>query len=128
MNVMIPTRADGTVEPRFGRAPQVSVATVDGSGRITDWQVFDVEWDRLHDEGTEGGHHARIVRFLNEHQVAACVATHAGAGMQRTLAAMGVPLLPATLPEARASVEHAIALAMTQEDAAATGTTEGEQS
>ncbi|MDU4205009.1 MAG: dinitrogenase iron-molybdenum cofactor, partial [Cutibacterium acnes] len=42
------------------------------------------------------------------HDVVACVATHAGMGMQRTLAAMKVPLLPATLPRARESVEHAM--------------------
>ena len=62
----------------------------------------------IRDRGTEGRHHARIVRFLREHDVVACVATHAGMGMQRTLAAMKVPLLPATLPRARESVEHAM--------------------
>lgn len=108
MNVMIPVRPDGSVEPRFGKAPMVAVAQVDNDGHVTDWHTFKVEWDRLHDEGTEGSHHARIVRFLREHDVVACVATHAGMGMQRTLAAMKVPLLPATLPRARESVEHAM--------------------
>ena len=98
MNVMIPVRPDGSVEPRLGKAPMVAVAQVNNDGHITDWHTFQVEWDRLHDEGTEGSHHARIVRFLREHDVVACVATHAGMGMQRTLAAMKVPLLPATLP------------------------------
>ena len=60
MNFMIPVRDDGSVEPRFGRAPKVAVATVDDSGSITGWQTFDVQWDRLHDEGPEGSHHARI--------------------------------------------------------------------
>ena len=111
MNVMIPVRPDGSVEPRFGKAPMVAVAQVDDNGHIADWQTFKVEWDHLHDEGTEGSHHARIVRFLREHDVVACVATHAGIGMQRTLAAMNIPLLSATLPQARQSVEQAIASA-----------------
>ena len=111
MNVMIPVRPDGSVEPRFGKAPMVAVAQVDDNGHIADWQTFKVEWDRLHDEGTEGTRHARIVRFLREHDVVACVATHAGIGMQRTLAAMNIPLLSATLPQARQSVEQAIASA-----------------
>ena len=29
MNFMIPVHDDGSVEPRFGRAPKVAVATVD---------------------------------------------------------------------------------------------------
>ncbi|MDU3273140.1 MAG: dinitrogenase iron-molybdenum cofactor, partial [Cutibacterium sp.] len=47
MNFMIPVHDDGSVEPRFGRAPKVAVATVDDSGSITGWQTFDVQWDRL---------------------------------------------------------------------------------
>ena len=104
MNVMIPVRPDGSVEPRFGKAPMVAVAQVDDNGHVTQWQTFEVEWDRLHDEGTEGSHHARIVRFLREHEVVACVATHAGMAMK-------VPLLPATLPDARESVEQAMVAA-----------------
>ncbi|MSS45661.1 dinitrogenase iron-molybdenum cofactor [Cutibacterium sp. WCA-380-WT-3A] len=111
MNVMIPVRQDGSVEPRFGKAPMVAVAQVDSNSHITAWQTFHVEWDRLHDEGTEGSHHARIVRFLREHDVVACVATHVGMGMQRTLAAMKIPVLPATSPDARESVEAAVAAA-----------------
>ncbi|MDU5843002.1 MAG: dinitrogenase iron-molybdenum cofactor, partial [Cutibacterium avidum] len=53
MNVMIPVRPDGSVEPRFGKAPMVAVAQVDDNGHVTQWQTFEVEWDRLHDEGTE---------------------------------------------------------------------------
>ena len=104
MNFMIPVHDDGSVEPRFGRAPKVAVATVDDSGSITGWQTFDVQWDRLHDEGPEGSHHARIVRFLREHEVAAVVSTHIGAGMQHTIMQMGLAMLPATDPDARASV------------------------
>ncbi|WP_130865305.1 NifB/NifX family molybdenum-iron cluster-binding protein [Acidipropionibacterium timonense] len=108
MNLMIPVRPDGSVEPRFGKAPMVAVATLDQSGEVTDWQTFQVDWDRLHDEGTEGSHHARIVRFLRDHDVDAVVATHVGPGMQRTLTSMGLPMLPATDADARTSVVEAV--------------------
>lgn len=107
MNLMIPVRPDGTVEPRFGKAPMVAVATVDPDGSILQWNSYQVDWERLHDLGTEGSHHARIVTFLREHEVDAVVATHVGPGMQRTLTAMGLPMLLATLPDARASVSAA---------------------
>lgn len=111
MNLMIPVRPDGSVEPRFGKAPMVAVAGVDESGAVTSWQTFQVDWDRLHDEGTEGSHHARIVTFLREHEVAAVVATHVGPGMQRTLNSMGLPMLLATDSDARTSVTAAVAAA-----------------
>lgn len=50
MNVMIPVRPDGSVEPRFGKAPMVAVAQVDNDGHVTDWHTFKVEWDRLHND------------------------------------------------------------------------------
>lgn len=43
MNVMIPVRPDGSVEPRFGKAPMVAVAQVDNDGHVTDWHTFKVE-------------------------------------------------------------------------------------
>lgn len=110
MILMIPVRPDGSVEPRFGKAPMVAVADVQ-SGAITSWDTFQVDWDALHDAGTEGSHHARIVTFLREHGVDAIVATHVGPGMQRTLTSMGLPMLLATDPNARASVEAAVASA-----------------
>lgn len=90
----------------LGRAPRVALATVDAEQgpTITDWQVDEVRWDLAHDEGTEGSHHARIVRFLREHQVDAVLAAHAGPGMVNTLNKMGVPLLPATQSDARAAL------------------------
>jgi predicted Fe-Mo cluster-binding NifX family protein len=111
MNLMIPVRPDGTVEPRFGKAPMVAVATVGADGSIQQWDTFQVGWDELHDLGTEGSHHARIVTFLREHEVDAVVATHVGPGMQRTLTSMGLPMLLATLPDAKASVSAAVARA-----------------
>ncbi len=63
MRVCVPVTADGKVDPRWGRASRVAVADV-ADGGIRDWQEFAVDWDVLHDQGTEGAHHARIARFL----------------------------------------------------------------
>lgn len=80
---------NGTVGGGLGRAPRVAVASV-SDGRIDSWEEHEVGWDRLHDEGAEGAHHARIVRFLREHGVEVVVARGMGPGMQRTLGSMGV--------------------------------------
>lgn len=126
MNVMIPVRPDGSVEPRFGKAPAVAVAGLDPStGEITSWQVHQVDWDRLHDEGTEGSHHARIVRFLRDNDVRAVVATHVGPGMQRTLASMGLPMLLATDPDARTAVALAVRAALPAAPGEATTPSDG---
>src|SRR5665648_1289190 len=53
-------------------------ASTSTSGQIIDWQEFDVGWDDLHDEGTEGAHHARVARFLIDHHVDVVVAEHMG--------------------------------------------------
>lgn len=108
--VLIPVTEDGRVEPRFGRAPRVAVVSV-SDGAITRWQEFPVGWDVAHDAGTEGSHHARIVRFLNEHRVDTIVAEHMGAGMQRVVGRMGILLLFTPGGNARAAVVTALAAA-----------------
>ncbi len=52
------------------------------------WREFDVGWDSLHDSGSEGSHHARVARFLREHEVEAVVAHHMGEGMRHMLGKM----------------------------------------
>lgn len=79
----------------------VAVATREDDRRISDWVVHRVGWDVAHDEGTEGSHHARIVRFLRENEVDAVVVDHMGAGMQHTLDKMDIPVLPALSQDAR---------------------------
>ncbi|WP_337247883.1 NifB/NifX family molybdenum-iron cluster-binding protein [Actinomyces sp. 432] len=111
--VLIPVTADGEVEPRFGRAPRVAVVTA-SAGVITDWQEFEVGWDTAHDAGSHGAHHARIVRFLNEHRVDTIIATHMGGGMQRVVARMGLRLLGTPGGRARAAVVTALAAAESQ--------------
>lgn len=89
MIVCVPITEDGQVGGGFGRASRVAVADVAG-GEVGSWAEYDVGWDRLHDEGGEGAHHARIVRFVREHEVTAVVTRHMGPGMQHTLAKMRV--------------------------------------
>ncbi|NCD18107.1 MAG: dinitrogenase iron-molybdenum cofactor [Actinobacteria bacterium] len=109
MTYAIPVTPDGGVEQRWGRAPRIAVATVEG-GAISDWQEHAVGWDVAHDEGTEGSHHARVVRFLRENAVTHVVVDHMGAGMHRTLGTMGIEILPVRSPVAREAVQLAAAL------------------
>ncbi len=87
--VCVPVTMEGVLDPRWGRADRVAVATVSRDG-IDDWQEFDVGWGSLHDAGTEGSHHARVARFLREHRVEAVAAHHMGAGMTHMLEKMGL--------------------------------------
>lgn len=89
MVVCVPVTRDGSVDPRWGRADRVAVAEVTPDG-IGDWREFDVGWGTLHDQGAEGSHHARVVRFLLEHHVEAVVVDHMGEPMMRTLRRMGL--------------------------------------
>lgn len=83
---------DGGLGHGLGRAPRVALATV-SDDQVSSWEEVDVGWDRLHDEGTEGSHHARIARFLRDHQVEVVVTPRLGAGMQRMLGTMGIDVL-----------------------------------
>jgi predicted Fe-Mo cluster-binding NifX family protein len=103
MKICVPVAPDGRVDPRWGRASRVAVADV-SDGTIRDWAEFDVNWDTLHDEGSEGAHHARIARFLREHEVSVIAVDHVGPGMQRMLATMGIAIVPAGSPDAREAV------------------------
>ena len=89
MIVAIAMSLDGSAEQGWGRAPRVAVARLEG-GRIEAWEVHDVRWDVLHDEGPEGGHHARIARFLKEQGVDLVIAGHIGPPMAQMLARMNI--------------------------------------
>lgn len=91
MIVCVALSAEGTADQGWGRADRVAVADV-VDGEIRSWQEHAVGWGAARAEGDSGGHHARIVRFLGEHSVDAVVADHMGAGMQRTVAKLGVSL------------------------------------
>ena len=103
MKVCVPVDHDGNVDPRWGRASRVAVADV-ADGAVQDWREYDVNWDTLHDEGTEGAHHARIARFLRDHAVEAVVVAHVGPGMQRMLDTMNIHVTGGCAGDARQAV------------------------
>jgi predicted Fe-Mo cluster-binding NifX family protein len=89
MTVCVPVAAGGQVDRRWGRAARVAVAEIQ-DGALVGWREFDVAWDRLHDETTEGGHHARVARFLRDNHVECVAAGHMGGEMTRMLEHMGI--------------------------------------
>lgn len=107
MIACVPVDTDGAVDPRWGRAARVALATLE-DGVITEWHEMRVTWDSLHDSGGEGAHHARVARFLREHHVQAVVADHMGAGMARMLGVMGVTAHLGATGGARVAVLSAI--------------------
>jgi predicted Fe-Mo cluster-binding NifX family protein len=104
----IPVTPAETVSGGWGKAPAVAVAKVD-DGAIIDWRIENVGWDTLHDSGTEGSHHAMIVRFLMENGVTIVVANHMGPPMQNTLAKMGIRVALDATGDARRAIQDAIA-------------------
>lgn len=108
MTVCVPVTADGMIDPRWGRADRVAVASTDG-GRIVSWDEIQVSWGVLHDQGAEGLHHARVVTFLREHGVQTVIAAHMGDGMKHTLAKLGVRVELGQTGDARAAVQAALA-------------------
>ncbi len=103
MHVCVPVTPDGQIDPRWGRASRVAVAEA-RDGAVAEWQEFDVRWDDLHDEGTEGGHHARVARFLREQGVGAVLAHHMGPDMEHMLGRMGIAVHLGMAGDARAAV------------------------
>ena len=106
MRVCVPITADGEVDPRWGRAERLAVADVT-DGEIHDWQEFTVGWGTLHDQGTEGAHHARVARFLRDNQVQAVAVQHVGPGMERMLASMSIRLVSGLGGDARSAARAA---------------------
>ncbi len=104
--VCIPVDDSGQVEPRWGKAPKVAVAKLNDQGQIDTWEEFAVGWDVLHDENGEGQHHARIARFLMDHQVTDVAAEHMGPGMERMIQSMRLNLHLGVHGDARSAVEQ----------------------
>jgi len=107
MFVATPVDADGQSAHAWGRAHWIAVAEVT-DGAVASWEVHEVAWDVLHDANTHGSHHARVVTFLKDQGIQAIVVDHVGDGMQRILATMGIPLLPASPGDAKESVAAAV--------------------
>lgn len=107
--VCIPVTADGRVGHGWGRAARVAVARVE-AGAIVGWTEHDVRWDQLHDEGTEGGHHARVAGFLRDNGVQVVAAEHMGPPMVRMLDAMGLRVRLGVAGDARTAAVAAARL------------------
>ena len=106
MIICAPVTNEGMIDPRWGKADWVALANV-ADGEIVSWQEVEVSWSRLHDEGTPGSHHARVVTFLREHDVEAVVVNHMGDGMVRMLDTMSLPVHMGAAGDARAAVKAA---------------------
>jgi predicted Fe-Mo cluster-binding NifX family protein len=107
MVVCVPVTLDGQVGRSWGRADRVAVAEIAGS-EVVRWQEIDVRWDVLHEEGTEGSHHARVARFLIDQKVDQVVSGHMGPGMQQMLAKMGLTVRVGASGDARSAVVSGI--------------------
>ncbi len=108
MIVCIPVTATDMIDAGWGRAARVAVADV-VDGATTRWETFDVGWDALHDTGTEGSHHARIARFLQDHAVQVVVTGHMGPPMANMLERMGIRVRLGASGDARRAVLDASA-------------------
>lgn len=106
MIVAAPVTPDEQVDPRWGKASRVVIARIE-AGEILGWEVHQTDWDRLHDEGTHGSHHARIVGFLRDHKVEAVVLNHAGPPMMNTMSRMGLAITTDAHGPAREAVLRA---------------------
>ena len=89
MVMCVPVMSDGQIDPRWGRAARVAIVDVE-DGAVVGWREFAVAWDELHDVGTEGGHHARVARFLRKQGVQTVLAHHMGPDMLTMLGRMGL--------------------------------------
>jgi predicted Fe-Mo cluster-binding NifX family protein len=98
--------AGSSVGEGWGRAQRIAVAAVE-RGEVTDWTEHDVRWDLAHDEGSEGSHHARVVRFLRENAVQVVVTGHMGPPMARMLETMGIRAVTDVSGDAKAAAEAA---------------------
>ncbi|HEY3436191.1 MAG TPA: NifB/NifX family molybdenum-iron cluster-binding protein [Actinotalea sp.] len=108
MIVCVVVNESGEVGGGWGKARRVALATV-ADGAVTDWREADVRWDEAHDQGPEGSHHARIVRFLRENDVEVAVAGHMGPPMQNTLTKLGLRVVLGATGDARAAAVAAAA-------------------
>ena len=106
MIICAPVTEDGNIDPRWGRADWIAIADV-VDGEILNWREIEVSWSTLHDEGTDGSHHARVVRFLKDQKIESIVANHMGDGMTRMLETMGIPVHLGASGDARAAIKAA---------------------
>ena len=99
-------KPNGEIDPRWGRAARVAVVEV-WDGELVRWDEHEVGWDRLHDEGPEGSHPARVARFLQEQHVEVVVVGHMGPPMAQMLEQMGLEVHPGAGGDAGRAVLYA---------------------
>jgi predicted Fe-Mo cluster-binding NifX family protein len=103
MVVCVPVIHGNSIDPRWGRAERLAIAEVE-AGTITRWQELDVAWGTVRNTGSERAHHARVARFIKEHNVETVLAHHMGDDMQRILGRMGVTVHLGASGDARQAV------------------------
>ena len=108
MIVAVTVTPEGGVGGGLGRAQTVALADV-REATVADWTEVPVGWGDLHGSGPEGTHHARIVRFLVENEVAVVVTSGLGEGMRRTLDKLRVAVRTDLAGDARAAALAAAA-------------------
>jgi predicted Fe-Mo cluster-binding NifX family protein len=87
----------------WGRAERVAIAEVVDAA-ITSWSEHEVRWGDLHDSGTEGAHHARVVRFLREQGIELVVTHHMGQGQYTMIGKLGIRVVLDAQGDARTAV------------------------
>jgi len=100
MIICTPITPSGEIGHSWGRAHTVALMTVE-AGEIVASETMDVSWDSLHDQGTEGSHHARVARFLKDHRVDVVLASHMGAPMSNMIDKLGIRLVLGAVGDAR---------------------------
>jgi predicted Fe-Mo cluster-binding NifX family protein len=106
--VAVTVTPEGRVGGGLGRAQTVALADV-REATVAHWTEVPVGWGDLHGSGPEGTHHARIVRFLVENEVAVVVTSGLGEGMRRTLDKLRVAVRTDLAGDARAAALAAVA-------------------
>jgi predicted Fe-Mo cluster-binding NifX family protein len=107
ITIAIPVTTDGAVFERLAKAP-VAVTCVLRDGQIVDWTEHAVGWDQTYGVDVMGNHHARVMRFMQEHDVTDVVAADVCDNMRRSLEAKGVVLHADFAGDARTAVISAL--------------------
>ncbi len=102
MRIAMPVTPGDELDRTFGKADRIALVDVI-DGQITNWRTIEVGWRAVHDQGTHGSHHARIVRFMRENEVERVVFNHMGEGMLNTLGKLGLSLVQAEPGAARST-------------------------
>ena len=76
-------------------------------GEVCDWQEFTLACETLHNQGSEGAHHARVARFLRDNGIQAVGVHHVGPRMQRMLDSMAIQVVTGLSGDARTAARAA---------------------